>query len=226
MGLTRTLPQMTFNGHTITRVDHRYSPTMVHSGFSLIEMLVVMGLIVLIVSFALPSISSFLQVSINSATRDLATNIKEAYNASMITGQVYRMAYDLKKNEFWVESGPGRLLIDTTETLKKEEARKKFSRLAADEPTQSPFKMDKTITRRQISLPTGVSFEDIVSQKSRDPITEGKAYTHFFPHGVTEQTIIHLTDKSNHKLSLVVTPLLGKVDLYNGYLKQDEIFKK
>jgi prepilin-type N-terminal cleavage/methylation domain-containing protein len=198
-------------------------------GFSLIEMLVVMGLIVLIVSFALPSISSYLQVSLNAATRDLATNIKEAYNASLITGKVHRLAYDLKKNEFWVEAGPPELLpeilLDTANTIQKAERRKKLFRLSPNEG-QSHFKLEKTITRRQISLPSGVMFEDVITQKSPDPITEGKAYTHFFPSGMTEQTIIHLKDQSKHKVSLVVTPLLGKVDLYNGYMKQDEIFKK
>ena len=44
---------------------------------------------------------------------------------------------------------------------------------------ESPFQMDKSVTRKKLSLPTGVTFEDIKTQQSEEPITEGKAYTHF-----------------------------------------------
>lgn len=196
-------------------------------GFSLIEMLVVIGIIALIMGVAMPTVSSYFQLSLNSATRDLATVIKEAYNSAVITGKVSRLVYNFKEQSYWVETGPPDALLDTKETLEKEERRKKFSRLSdSGSSSKQSFSMDTTITRKKLSLPRGVTFEDVITQQSNDPIVGGTAYTHFFPHGLTEQTIIHLTDQSKHHISLVITPLIGNTELYERYVTGAEIFGK
>src|SRR4051812_45884040 len=97
-------------------------------GFTLIEMMVVVCIIVLISSMAMPSVSSYFQLSLNSATRDLATTIKEAYNSTVVSGKVHRLVYSFKDNNFWVESGPANSLLDTKESRDKEEMKKKFAR--------------------------------------------------------------------------------------------------
>jgi hypothetical protein len=86
--------------------------------------------------------------------------------------------------------------------------------------------MDKTITRKKMDLPRGVTFEDVLTEQSKDPIKEGTAYTHFFPQGMTEQTIVHLVDSSNHHVSLVIAPLVGKSDVYDRYVTSEEVFGK
>lgn len=193
-------------------------------GFSLIEMMVVLVIIVLMSVVVLPSVTSYFQLSLNSAARDLATTIKETYNSTMVTGKIHRLAYDLKENSFWVESSQESTLLDTKESKEKEERKRKFGR--ATEAPKSPFSLEKTVTRKKMSLPRGVIYEDVVTQQSPEPITEGMAYSHFFPHGVTEQTIIHLKDQSTHHASLVLTPLLGTTELYDRYVNATEIFGK
>ena len=64
-------------------------------GFTLIELLVVIALMAIMTAIALPSVSSYFQVSINSATRGIAGKVKEAYNSTVLTGRVYRLVYDL-----------------------------------------------------------------------------------------------------------------------------------
>lgn len=86
--LTRTFPLTTST--EFSRED----------GFTLIELLVVLAIIVLISIMVIPNVSSYFQLSLNSATRDLASSIKEAYNSAVLTGKVHRMVYDLKNNTF------------------------------------------------------------------------------------------------------------------------------
>ena len=194
-------------------------------GFTLIEMMVVMAIIALMAAVAMPSITSFFNVSLNSTARQFAGTVKEAYNATVITGQVHRIVYDLKEGSYWVEAGPPTLLLDTKESREREEKKRRMA-IDSDKKGQDTggFMMDKSVTRKKVTLPLGVSFEDIKTQQTAEPVTEGTAYTHFFPHGMIEQTIVHLQDSSKHHMSLVINPIIGKTDLYDRYINEKEAF--
>jgi prepilin-type N-terminal cleavage/methylation domain-containing protein len=195
------------------------------SGFTLIEMMVVMAIIALMAAMAIPSISSYFNVSLSATGREIAGTVKETYNATVVTGQVHRIVYDLKEGQYWVESGPPTVMLDT-EASKKREERKKRLAISDDKPKDDTggWAMDKSVTRKKQSLPTGVKFEDVKTAQSDDPITEGKAYTHFFPHGLIESTIVHLMDTSKHHVSLVFQPIIGKTDMYDHYVNEKEAY--
>mgnify|MGYP007079515845 CR=1 FL=1 len=124
---------------------------------------------------------------------------------------------------FWVETGPNTVLLDTPETLEKEESRSRFS--GDQKKPSSVFKIDTSINKKKLPLPDGVTFKGVITQQAEEPVDTGVAYTHFFPHGVSEQTIIYLVDEADHGVTLVVKPINGKTRLFNEIKKKDEIFK-
>jgi prepilin-type N-terminal cleavage/methylation domain-containing protein len=190
-------------------------------GFTLVELLVVVALIGLLGVFALPSVGNFFKVTLSSANRELASTIKETYNATAMVKRVHRLVFDLKENTYWVESGPEDLQVATEASREVDERKKRFRR-EENGNAPPPFVLETNITRSKISLPQGVEFDGIFTEYTSEEITEGTAYTHFFPHGVTEQTVIHLKDSSNHFATLVVQPLTGRVRLFERKVPSKE----
>lgn len=196
------------------------------SGFTLIELLVVVALIALMAWTTMPKVSSYFRLSLNSATREIATTVREAYNSAVMTGNVHRLVYDLDAAEYWVEVGPPTLLLATEESTELDEARARFKNEEEKDSEKPQFQMDKTITRKKKALPRGARFKEVISEQSLEAIIEGKAYTHFFPHGLSEQTIIYLEDDSENGISLIISPIVGKTTLLNGHLSKEEIFNE
>lgn len=196
------------------------------AGFTLVELLVVVALMALIGTMAIPSISSVFKLSLGSTTRDIATTVRHAYNAALMTKKVHRLVYDLKEHRYWVEVGPQQLLMDTEESRARSARAKKFGskqEAAEGKDENAPtFSLASYVTRKKNDLPRGVELEDVTTEQTKDPITEGLAYTHFFPHGIIEQTVIHLKDTSNHKATLVIAPIVGRTKVIERYVPSAE----
>lgn len=196
------------------------------AGFTLIEMLVVIALAALIGTMAIPTVSNIFKISLGSTARDLATTVRYAYNASMMTKKVHRLVYDLKNNQYWVEVGPQTALMDTDETREKAEKARRFTKLTTEEEekkkNESPFSLAAYVTRKKKDLPRGVTFEDVTTEQEKQPITDGVAYTHFFPHGIIEQTVIHIKDTSGHHATLVLEALVGRTKVIERYVDTKE----
>lgn len=190
-------------------------------GFTLIELLIVIAIIGSMGLLVVPKMSSVFKVSINNASREIASVARESFNSSILTGQVYRLVFDLKENQYWVEFGPSTTLLDTQDTKEREERRKKFADPNEKAPP-SEFALAQAVTRKKQTLPRGVKFEDVVTELTKDPLTEGVAYSHFFPHGISERTLIHLRDSSDHQVTLILSPLMGRTKVISRYVKLEE----
>jgi prepilin-type N-terminal cleavage/methylation domain-containing protein len=199
-------------------------PTGAESGFTLMELLVVIALIAVIATMAVPSVSNIFKISLGSTTRDLATTVRYAYNAAMMTKKMHRLVYDLENHSYWVEVGPASVLMDTEESkARRERARRFGSKRDEDkEPDQGAFSLARYVTRKKNEMPRGVQFEDVTTEQNPEPVTRGLAYTHFFPHGIIEQTVIHLQDTANHKSTLVITPIVGRTRVIERYVPAKE----
>lgn len=202
---------------------HSHQQSAESEGFSLLELLVVVAILGLIFAVAVPSMSRFFGVSIQSSTREIATTIRNAFNGAVVTGRVYRLVYDLDKSTYWVEMGPAGVLVDTEEAKKTRErfGRKKKEKDASKAKSEG-FQLARAVTRKPIGLPLGVVFDDVITPASSTPVAKGRAYTHFFPHGLAEQTLVHLKDTSNHRLSLVIQATSGQTEIANRYLSLEE----
>jgi len=195
-------------------------------GFTLIEILIVIGLIAAIFLLGLPKIGGLFRMNLNKASREIASVVRESYNSSLMSGKAYRIVWDLKARTYWAEAGPRNLLLDTEESKEKEKQRARYRKKGEVEEQGPAFSMDKTVTRKKKSLPSGIAFHQIFTDQGKDPIIEGTAYTHIFPHGVTERTIIQLTDDQKAEMSLVLSAVLGTTHLERRFMTMKEGYEE
>jgi prepilin-type N-terminal cleavage/methylation domain-containing protein len=158
-------------------------------GFTLIEVSVFLLIVAVLLAFVTPRFRALTEYELKSSSRRLAGTIRYLFNQAVIRHTLYRLNYDLKKDEYWVTY--------------------------PDESKE--FKEDLSILSSRVRLPGTIHFEDIVTQH-RGKIYEGETFTQFFPNGWVEETIIHLGDTRERHYSLLVMPLTGKVRIYDRYI--------
>lgn len=195
-------------------------------GFTLVEILVVVLLIAMMLVVAVPSLSRVFRPTPQAVMRGMRGIVKNTYNATVISGNVHRIVYDLSEHAYWVEKGPPVVLLDSEASREKDEVRKKFAIGKKEEKKKSNFALATTVTRDKVSLPSGVRFIDIMTEQSPEKFVEGKAYTHFFPHGVTERTLVHLSGTGEQEVTFVIEPLTGITRIENDYIKMEDAFGK
>jgi len=141
----------------------------------------VIGLIGLVMGLALPGVGLVTKENINNASRELATLIRAAHDEAVLKGQVYRVAFDLDKSEYWVEAGERGFLMRSQE---QEEAEKKRNERRNDDEKakhKDSFQLATAVTKKKIGLPLGVRFRDVLTPRSKESIKTGIAYAHTFP---------------------------------------------
>jgi prepilin-type N-terminal cleavage/methylation domain-containing protein len=199
---------------------------LIRRGFTLVELLVTMALIALIGAFSVPRLTSVFRISLGSSAREIASTVKETYNAAVMTGRVHRVAFDLKKGEYWAESGPANMLLETDQSRELAERRRKLVDDKEKAKQKPIFQLDRAITRTKRSLPRGVKFSQIYTEQFKEPQTEGVVYAHFFPHGLAEKTALFLEDLSKNFVTLTISPIVAKTTVYDRQLEKAELREK
>jgi prepilin-type N-terminal cleavage/methylation domain-containing protein len=76
------------------------------SGFTLLEIILVMAIMGSIASVILPNIGLTVGSRMSMSIREIAGTLRSTYDNSVLSGRVNRVVFSLKSGEYWVEAAP------------------------------------------------------------------------------------------------------------------------
>ena len=163
-----------------------------NNAFTLLELIVVMVLITIATSLAVPQISSFLYTDkLKSSARKLVGLINQSSQLAQRQQIPYVLKYSSRERKFVVEPE------------KKSEEKKKQN-------NEGELQLTGTVTVRDLwSYYRGV--------RNGEEFT-----LRFNSSGYTEPAIIHLRESETKELSMLIPPFVGKIQIVDKYLSPDD----
>jgi general secretion pathway protein H len=189
-------------------------------GFTLIEIMVVLAIIGAIMVSIAPRLVDR-KSKMKESVRKLATLTREIHNAARLYNSTYRIVIKMdekKGHSYSIESAPGNVTL--LSSAQEEEMQKMISsdQEKAKSKSKHQFAEDSRILKKPVELPNGFYFGEIEYGNRSEGISEGVAYIHFFPQGLTEEAVIHLTDRKTLNWTIALHPITGRADLYEKKL--------
>ena len=214
------------------------------AGVTLIELMVVVALIALVVGSAVAGIRSMAKSDLRASASKMAGAIRYLFDRASTTGKIHRLVLDMDKDRYWAEVSDDRFIMaggrETEDSRKKEadklakeaeDAKKRAEEKTGLDAMQARYKPEefrpkharfdafKEMAMKPVDL-KNARIADVYTPRLADPLDVGQGYIYFFPLGMTEAAIVHLTDKKREAFySLVVHPLTGRVQIKNFYVE-------
>ncbi len=159
------------------------------SGFTLIELMVVIALITIMFSITIPRFSqSYFSDSTRKASSWIILNVKMLKEKAFQDQQRYILHVDIDTDKLWV----------SIDAMEEEDL------LKAEQNAYTLSGGDRIV---DVEFPVHGS------------MSYGTAEICFYPKGYSDKAIIHIADDSNDQKSLIIEPFLNKVKLIDDYIR-------
>lgn len=213
-------------------------------GFTLIEVMIAMGLVALMVTASVVGLRSLAKSDLRGAASRMSGAIRYLFDRASTTGKVHRLVLDFETGKYWAESSDDSFVFGSGKET-EQSRRKEADKIAKEEevkremaereafygasqipskympkafiPKRAKFDAFRETVVKPITLKSGVVLADIYTPRLQKPLDSGKGYLYFFPLGMTEAAVIHLSDSKGQSFyTLIVHPLTGRVTVKNS----------
>ena len=159
-----------------------------HKGFTLIELVVVVSLIVMMIGLTLPQIrNTLLSDALKRTALRMVGLVKNLRDEAVREQKTYGLRLDMVRQQYWVG----------------------FTAMTEEEQMLARKNAEK--------LPPNVQILDVWF-KEGGKISEGEAVIPFFKKGYVQPSAIHLADDDGRRFTIVLSPFGGKVKVLERYV--------
>ncbi len=188
------------------------------SGFTLVELLIVVSLVALLAGLAAPAVGSLTGANAKQAAGELAGAMRYLFDTAALRHAPCRLAIDLDNRAYWPECAPAaggvaRSPDDDEEDLERRfpgEKNAELRRLLAR--TEFGKFSDRLVERRE--LPGRTTFGKVRVEGRRE-VESGTVYVHFFAGGRAQRAFVPVADGDN-RYTVVVEPFTGRARVVVG----------
>jgi type II secretory pathway pseudopilin PulG len=201
---------------------------------TLIEIVIVVVIIALGASGLSFSLGAVTKANLRAGAGKLASAMRYSYNRAVMKGTTVRVSFDVPGSTFSIEEAHGGVTLARLDSddARNEPTDEGSAPLAAADPWAaaesrisnalkpnlgaSPFSPlvdseGKSISRyTKVSLGRRVQIVKLLVPHHPDPLEQGPGAVHFFPGGMTEHAVIHLSDGGDTVYSIELHPLTGR----------------
>jgi prepilin-type N-terminal cleavage/methylation domain-containing protein len=181
------------------------------AGLTLIELSIVLLIVALLYSFAIPKIYIITEVNLRTSARKLAETIRLVQSFSVTQTRQYMVQYDMDKGTYAYAQGT-------------EDVLGKWHYVFQENTKES--KEASSFLSKTFPLGQGVFFQDIYDLVKGEKYDKGEIRTEFSPRGITTPLLIHLGDNKSRFYTLLVDRYGGKVTLRKGNLTYSDLFSE
>jgi prepilin-type N-terminal cleavage/methylation domain-containing protein len=161
-------------------------------GFTLLELAVVLFLMGLLLTIAMPYFGSLQSSQMRSEARRLASRANYLYEEAGAQKVILRLTFDLANNGYFASR------LDP------------FAKKPAFHPETGPAGV-------RVVMPTGIWIRDVTVQ-GLGTFQRGLVSAQFYPGGYVDATLIHLADSKGEVFTLAIDPFSGHVSIVRGDL--------
>ncbi|MNJ98556.1 Type II secretion system protein G precursor [compost metagenome] len=179
-------------------------------GFTLLEIMIVVAILGALVAFAAPRLFKKDNSNVRTVARSFIVLSKTIRDKARLTNSTYRLVINMDEsaNTYWVERANGPMLLDPNEAEKEKEREQD-----KDNAPPAAFQVDKSIFKKEKTLPGILRFGSLETINSKAPMSAGTGYIYFFPEGLVEASALQITNGTNLTWTLVFNPLTGQADI-------------
>lgn len=159
-------------------------------GFTLLELAVVIFIMGLMLTMAMPYLGGFRQAALRSQARRLAGRATYMFDEATGHKLVLRLIFDMDNN------GYAAAQLDPY----------------AVKPVFAP---DNSLSGRPVMMPAAIRIRDVTIE-GIGTVNRGVVATNFYPEGYVDATVVHLEDASGDVMTLELSPLTGQVAIISG----------
>lgn len=205
-------------------------------GMTLIEVGIALAVAAIMMSLAIPAMSSVTRAQLRQKTGQLAGGVRALYGAAAIAGRTCRLTFDLDANTYYSECAKGSVRLDKEGERSQNGARvaSRDEELAADSSREGMSAEDREkleLAQKSAFSPSGeipktelgstVKITDVWVQHQPERYSSGKAYLYFWSSGLTESASIHLA-QGDDVYTVLVAPLTGRAKVVGSRVDAPE----
>jgi general secretion pathway protein H len=208
-------------------------------GLSLIEIIVVVGIMAVVIGIAVAGTQQLPSAKLRRSATMIASAIKVAYTRATATSRDLRLVLDIDAKKVWLEESDAPMLVQAkdktgtggadpitkAEQTAVEEGKKIMNGPPIPKPRFHPigvygFGDDVGTGKGGKPLHPGITLRSVQTGHDDAPRTSGRAYVYFWPGGRTEYAAIQVrigdSPDDDRTLTLLLAPLTGKVTIKGG----------